>query len=304
MNAYVAGLGLALLSHLLAATIPTLLKPLIIEAGPGGGGCIMYLYSFVILALRSQLSVKVHNQTVQASQVFDKQNRSRYLWTFMLGLHAASAMVFFVGLSYSANPTIFGAVSKLDGVLPFLFAILFLGERPSRIVFVGAPIAFIGGAFVIGYGNLEVRAVIAAALFALLSAAAIVTTKEVLNRRVASAEGVLFYRQGTVLSVVGLVFVATSTSQQFSNFFNEVISWRGLFAGVALTGLFLCRFQAIARIPLWQYSVLGALQPILMAVVGVIAGESIPPELWGALTIVTIGEFISFLGERPKEVQP
>lgn len=242
---------------------------------------------------------------VKSHEAYERHS-SRYLWVAMLSLHVASAVIYFLGLSFSASPTIFGAVSKLDGVLPFLFAILFLrGEKPTRTTYVmiGAPLAFLGGGLLVTYGNLESRAVLVAALFAILSAAAIITTKIVLNRRIATAEGVLISRQATVLCFVGFVFLITSSSEHFANFSSALLSWRGLFAGIALTGLFLCRFQAIARIPLWQYSVLGALQPILMAVVGVIAGESIPPELWGALLLVTVGEFISFLGERPKEVQ-
>jgi len=305
MNTSLKGLGLALLSHVLAALIPSLLKPLIIAAGPIGGGCIMYLYSLLLMTIFfGGPKAQVTHLTTALNNVVA---RSKLVVIAVL-LNAASAIVFFLGLNYAKNPAVFGAVSKLDEALPFLLSGWLLHERVPKLSFVGALIAFAGGALIVTLGDLDLATSLGAGFFIIISAAALVVSKKVLSAGLVSPMGLLVVRQLTVLYLTTILFFAMAHPEEGNGFFQLFISWRSLCVGGVLTGLFYCRFRALKMIPLWQYSTLGALQPILMVAAaslmtaaGLADSQPIPQGMWLAVCLVALGEFTSFFWARTQK---
>jgi len=270
-------------------------------AGPFGGGLTLYLYSTLLLLPIFAWEKERAGLRDTVNSMLDSI-RGRWTVVAALGFGALSAVVFYVGLASASNPTVFGAVSKLDAMLPFLLAIFILKEKPNGRVIFGAALAFAAGVLVVSFGNLEVGAALGALLFMILSATAITATKEALKRQLISPNGLVYLRQILVLTVL-LALVLLFLSETEADGMNQQFQTRSaLIAGALLTLLFVTRFQALKRIKQWEYTTLGAMQPIFMAIIALVAGEPQSLALWIAFSLVALGEFIAFFSARPTKL--
>jgi drug/metabolite transporter (DMT)-like permease len=279
------GLALGFASHLLAGLSPFIVSAVITRTSLLPGTALVYGLGATALAL---LLVGPHWRRRWRAE-------TRALWTpphriaFLVSLTGflAAGVAYYVGLASSARVAEYVFLTRLDWVVQAPVAILVLREPWTRAGLGGAALALAGGLLIVWTGVVGSSGLLAALCYVIASLAGYLGATRIARARgLEGAVALTVWRHWVnTAGFVTLALVLVPTTVHRPDTGTLMLALAG---GATLLGLFLCRFAALTRLPLWVLSAQAPVQA-LVALVASRVIEGVP----SATTLVAAGMIVA-----------
>ena len=260
------GLALGFASHALAGLSPFIVAAVITRTGLLPGTALVYSLGTVCLV--TLLVVPGARRLVDEWTRTFATPRWRVAFASTLAGFLIAGVAFYVGLSRSARVAEYVFLSRLDWIVQAPVAILILREPWTLRGLAGAAVALAGGILIVWSGAVGSSGLTAATVYIVASSAAYLGARRIAVAGGLAAAAVLtLWRH--VANTVGFVVLALAIAPAVPMRIDAGTIALGMFSALVLLSLFLCRFAALTRVPLW---VLSAQAPV-QAVVALIASR-------------------------------
>jgi drug/metabolite transporter (DMT)-like permease len=289
------GLALGFASHLLAGLSPFIVAAVIARTSLLPGTALVYVLGATALALllvvprwRRRLGEETRRLTCPPL---------RGPFVSSLAGFLVAGVAYYVGLASSARVAEYVFLTRLDWVVQAPVAILVLREPWTRAGLVGAALALAGGLLIVWTGIVGSSGLLAALCYVIASLAGYLGAT-----RIARARGL----EGAVALTVWRHWVNTAGFVTLTLVLVPATVHRpdngtlmlALAGGAVLFGLFLCRFAALTRLPLWVLSAQAPVQA-LVALVASRLTEGVPSATTlVAVAMIVAGEAIVATSQR------
>lgn len=261
-----SGLALGFASHALAGLSPFIVAAVIARTSLLTGTALVYLLGTAgLLAL---LTVgPVRRRLWQSTRTLTSA-RWRTAFASSLAGFLVAGVAFYVGLASSPRVAEYVFLTRLDWIVQAPVAILVLREPWTWRGLGGAAIALAGGLLIVWTGAVGSSGLAAALVYVGASLAAYLGASRITKAEgLAGAATLTVWRH--VVNTVGFVVLATVMRSAVPMRLDAATLALGVVSALVLLGLFLCRFAALTRVPLW---VLSAQAPV-QAVVALLASR-------------------------------
>ena len=260
------GLALGFASHILAGLSPFIVAAVIARIGLVPATALVY--GLGTAGLAALLLVPRARQHVrQWTSVFTSA-AWRVAFVSSLAGFLVAGVAFYVGLARSSRVAEYVFLTRLDWIVQAPVAILVLHEPWTSRGLAGAAVALAGGLVIVWTGAIGTSGLAAAVVYVAASLVAYLGAS-----RIARAGGlpgaVALTAWRHVVNTVGFGVLAIVMVDAVPLRINAGTIALGMLGACVLLGLFLCRFVALTRVPLW---VLSAQAPV-QAVVALVASR-------------------------------
>jgi len=283
------GLALGFASHVLAGLSPFIVAAVISRTALLPGTALVYGLGTASLA---------------ALLILPRARRHVREWTSVLTSPAwrlsfvsslagflVAGVAFYIGLTRSSRVAEYVFLTRLDWIVQAPVAILVLREPWTGRGLAGAGVALAGGLLLVWTGAIGTSGLAAAVVYVAASAVAYLGASPLAKSGgLPAAIALTWWRH--VVNTIGFVVLAIAMGPAGSLSLNGGTIALGILGATVLLGLFLCRFAALTRVPLWVLSAQAPVQAVvalvasrltegapsaatLVAVVMIVAGEAI-----------------------------
>ena len=299
MNNTRKALLLGLLSHLCAASFPFLAKTSLSGLGAYRGALCIYLVAvlFGLLLVSATTRLKGCLRSLIATAA---SRDSMLAFAAMMILATASVLLFYGGLNQS-NPGEFTFVVRLEHLFALVLAFMVLGERTRAIHVFGALLGFSGWILVVNFASVRGIPLWYAIGYIFTSGSASMIAKSMLNRMSDSAF-FLLRMSATMVVQIGLTLGLETKAVGYNDLTLQIYLSTAL-GGVVLAALFLNRYYAMARLPLWWYSGLSATQMVFTPLFAWITGTPLTWQVILGGCVVTLGVSLASVPAAPKRYE-
>lgn len=282
------GLALGAASHVLAGLSPFIVAEVIARTDLLPGTALVYLLGTAALTV-ALLVAPAWRRRVASESASLMSPALRRLVLASLGGFLVAGVAYYVGLASSARVAEYVFLTRLDWVVQAPVAILVLHEPWTRTGLGGAVVALAGGLLIVWTGVIGDSGVLAALCYVLASLAGYLgATRLARARGVAAAATLTVWRH--VLNTAGFVTLALLVTPAAVQRPDAGTLWLALAGGLVLVGLFLCRFAALTRLPLWVLSALAPLQALVALLAAQFTEGRPSPATMLAVAMIVCGE--------------
>lgn len=285
----VGGLALGFASHLLAGLSPFIVAAVIARTSLLTGTALVY--GLGAIALAALLVPRRFRQRFreETTSLVRAPLRNAFLWS--LAGFLVAGVAYYVGLASSARVAEYVFLTRLDWVVQAPVAIVVLREPWTRGGLAGAGLALAGGVLIVWTGLVGTSGLLAAACYVLASIAGYLgATRIARTRGLRGAVALTVWRHwGNTVGFIGLaLFMSQTTHLSISSSTLPI----ALLSALVLIGLFLTRFAALTRLPLWVLSAQAPVQAIVALIASRIT-EGVPsPTTLLAVAMIVGGELL------------
>lgn len=282
-----SGLTLGLLSHVLAGLSPFIVAQVIGRAGLLPGTALVYVSGAMLLT--ASLGVNAIRRPFLAETVAFAGPTLRPLVLGSLTGFLVAGVAYYHGLTASPRVAEYVFLTRLDWLVQAPVALLLLGEPWTRRGLAGAALALSGGLLLtwsgaIGTSGLVFAALyIAASLLGYLCATPLTTT-----RGSAGALTLTIWRHW--VNTAGFAVLAVTAGTLGARAFQPSTLALAVAGALVLIGLFLSRFAALTRIPLWVLSAQAPVQALVAVGASLWIDGSLPLTSAAAIGMIVVGE--------------
>ena len=293
-------LCLGLFSHLCAASFPFLAKVSLEGLGAYRGAFVIY-----VVAVTIGWALSIGSRSLSSSKValiVSALGNGKMLMTFcaLMTLATISVLLFYVGLRQS-NPGEFSFVVRLEHLFAMLLGFVALGERARIWNVLGALVGFSGWILVVNFGSVQGAALWYAIGYIITSGSSTMLAQLML-RNMDDRAFFLLRMTATMLTLAMMtISLEEKALSSVSNGAGTLVLT--IVSGAVLTALFLNRYYAMSRLPLWWYSTLSATQMIFTPLFSWMTGKALTWQVILGGAVVTVGVTLASIPFRPKEPQ-
>ncbi len=261
-----SGLALGFASHVLAGLSPFIVAAVIARTALLPGTALVYLLGTAgLLAL---LTIRPVRHRLWQSTGTLVSPRYRPAFASSLAGFLVAGIAFYVGLASSPRVAEYVFLTRLDWLVQAPVAILVLREPWTGRGLGGAALALAGGLLIVWTGAVGSSGLAAALVYIGASLAAYLGASRITRAEgLAGAATLTVWRH--VVNTVGFVVLALVIRPAVAMRLDAATLALGALGALVLLGLFLTRFVALTRVPLW---VLSAQAPV-QAVVALLASR-------------------------------
>lgn len=276
-------LGLA--SHTLAGIFPFMAASAISRLGliPATA----WIYGIGALGLLAALVVGDWRRAFIAESTAMWQSAFRGRLILGLGGFLVAGVAYYSGLAHSPRVAEYVFITRLDWLLQAPVAILLLNEPWTRQGLVGGLVALTGGVMLAWTGALGTSGLVAALLYIAASLAGYGGVKPISAARGTRGAVTLMVWRHWINALGFAALLATQPAAAVPDGVGMLMAAAG---SVAIILLFLLRFAALTRLPLWVLSVQAPVQAIVAILVTLATGSTLPLPTLTAIALVVAGE--------------
>ncbi len=288
-----AGLTLGFLSHVLAGLSPFFVAGVIGRAGLLPGTALVYACGALLLGAALVLRT-VSRPFLAETRAFAGPGMRQLVLGSLAGFLVAGVS-YYHGLVESSRVAEYVFLTRLDWLVQAPVALLVLGEAWTRRALAGAALALGGGLILTWSGAIGADGLLFAAAYIVASLIGYLCAAPVTRARgLRGALTLTFWRHWT--NTAGFVALAAGAGTLGTGTADATLTPATLAlaatSGVVLIGLFLARFAALTRVPLWVLSAQAPVQA-LVAVGASLATEGWLPLTSGvAIALIVTGEWL------------
>ena len=251
---------------------------------------LIYVGGAAFLALLVLLAPRVRTVLIE---------ESRALWSPAFRWRLAGALAGFLvagvayyqGLSRSGRVAEYVFLTRLDWVIQAPVAILLLKEPWTRAGLLGGAIALAGGLVLAWTGSIGASGFAAAALYIIASMIGYVCATPVTAARAFAGAGTLtVWRHG--INTAGFVLLALPTWPAGGVPADRHTILLVCAGAIVIVALFLLRFAALTRIPLWVLSAQAPVQAAVAVTASWLTEGRLPMTTLLAIGMVVFGEYV------------
>jgi drug/metabolite transporter (DMT)-like permease len=290
------GLVLGFASHLLAGLSPFIVAEVIARTDPLPGTALVYVIGAAALALLLAAPVPRRRLAKETRQLIQRPMRGPFL-TSLAGFLVAG-IAYYVGLASSARVAEYVFLTRLDWVVQAPVAILVLREPWTRAGLGGAALALAGGLLIVWTGVVGSNGLLAATGYIVASLAGYLgATRIARERGVPGAVTLTVWRHW--VNTAGFVMLAALVMRDnaLQRPDNGTLGL-ALVSATVLIGLFLCRFAALTRLPLWVLSAQAPVQALVALAASRVTEGTPSPTTLAAVAMIATGELIVASNQR------
>lgn len=284
-----SGLALGLASHALAGLSPFIVAAVIARTSLLTGTALVYLLGTAgLLAL---LAVRPARRRLWQSTRILAAPRWRAAAASSLAGFLVAGIAFYVGLASSPRVAEYVFLTRLDWIVQAPVAILVLREPWSWRGLGGAAMALAGGMLIVWTGAVGSSGLAAALVYVGASLAAYLGASRITKAQgLPGAATLTVWRH--VVNTVGFVVLATVLRPAGPLRLDATTLALGTVSAVVLLGLFLCRFVALSRVPLWVLSAQAPVQAVVALLVSRFTEGAPAPATLVAVAMIVCGEAV------------
>ena len=290
------GLALGFASHLLAGLSPFIVAEVIARTDPLPGTALVYSLGASVLALLLLVPRWRQRLGAETRRLTHPPLRGPFLSS--LAGFLVAAVAYYIGLAGSGRVAEYVFLTRLDWVVQAPVAILVLREPWTRAGLAGAALALSGGLLIVWTGAVGTSGLIAALCYVCASLAGYLGATRIARARGLEGAVVLTVWRHWVNTAgfIALTLLLAPVAQRPDN----PTLGLALVGGTVLLGLFLCRFVALTRLPLWVLSAQAPIQALVALAASRLTEGRIPPTTWLAIGLIVAGELFVARGQRVK----
>lgn len=289
------GLVLGFASHLLAGVSPFIVAAVIARTSLLPATALVY--GLGATALGVSLLVPRWRQRLRAETRALSAPPHRTAFLVSLTGFLVAGVAYYVGLASSARVAEYVFLTRLDWIVQAPVAILVLREPWSRAGLGGAALALAGGLLIVWTGVVGSSGLVAALCYVVASLAGYLGATRIARARgLEGAVALTVWRHW--VNTAGFVALALLLAPAAVQRPDNGALMLALAGGAVLLGLFLCRFAALTRLPLWVLSAQAPVQA-LVALTASRLTEGVPsrPTLV-AVAMIAAGEILVATSQR------
>jgi drug/metabolite transporter (DMT)-like permease len=292
------GLALGLASHLLAGVSPFIVAEVIARTDLMPGTALVYSLGAVALAV--WLTVPVVRRRLARETRELARGALRVPFLASLAGFLVAGIAYYAGLATSARVAEYVFLTRLDWVVQAPVAILVLREPWTRAGLGGAALALSGGLLIVWTGVIGSNGLLAALCYVAASLAGYLgATRIARTRGLAGAVTLTVWRHwvNTVGFVALTALVMRSGALQRPDNGTLALALAG---ATVLLGLFLSRFVALTRLPLWVLSAQAPVQALVALAASRLTEGATSRATLVAVAMIVAGELLVAWGLRGK----
>jgi hypothetical protein len=291
------GLTLGLVSHTLAGLSPFIVAAVIARTGLLPGTALVYSLGAAVIAA-ALLVTPWRRRLMATTRTLIQPPLRNALLTSLAGFVVAG-VAYYVGLASSARVAEYVFLTRLDWVVQAPVAILVLREPWTRAGLGSAAIALSGGLLLVWTGAIGRSGVIAAGCYVVASLAGYLGATRI--ARAAGRDGALaltVWRHW--VNTAGFVVLALALAPAAAVRLEPSTMAIALLSAMVLLGLFVTRFTALTRLPLWVLSAQAPVQALVALTMSRLVEGRIPRLTLVAVAMVVCGECLLAMSQRPR----
>lgn len=287
------GLTLGFLSHVLAGLSPFIVAGVIARAGLLPGTALVYACGTALLG--ATLSLRpVRVPFLAETRAFAATGARRLVLGSLAGFLVAG-VAYYHGLVQSPRVAEYVFLTRLDWLVQAPVALLILGEPWTRRGLVGAALALGGGLILTWSGAIGASGLAFAALYIVASLCGYLCATPLTRARgPAGAMTLTFWRHWVnTAGFVGLAVMAgTPGSQAAAAPLAPSTLALAAVSATVLIGLFLTRFAALTRMPLWMLAAQAPVQALVAVAASLATEGRLPLTSAVAIVLIVAGEWL------------
>ncbi len=289
------GLALGFASHLLAGLSPFIVAEVIARTDLLPATALVYGIGAVALAMALTVPRWRRRLREETRQLAARPLRGPFL-TSLTGFLVAG-VAYYVGLAGSARVAEYVFLTRLDWVAQAPVAILVLREPWTRAGLGGAALALAGGLVIAWTGVVGSSGLVAAACYVGASLVAYLgATRVVRARGLEGAVSLTIWRHW--VNTAGFVALAVLLTPALAQRPDNGTLLLALAGAAVLLGLFLCRFAALTRLPLWVLSAQAPVQAVVALAASRVTEGRAPTTTLVAVALIVAGEYLVATSQR------
>ncbi len=252
---------------------------------------LIYVGGAAFLTLLVLLAPRLRTVLVEESRVLW---RPAFRWRFAGALAGflVAGVAYYQGLSRSGRVAEYVFLTRLDWLIQAPVAILLLKEPWTRTGLLGGVIALAGGVVLAWTGSIGASGVAAAALYIIASLTGYICATPLTAARAFAGAGTLtVWRHG--VNTAGFVLLAVPTWPPAMGVPTDRQTILLVCLGaIVIVALFLLRFAALTRIPLWMLSAQAPVQAAVAVTASWFTEGRLPMTTLMAIGMVVFGEYV------------
>jgi drug/metabolite transporter (DMT)-like permease len=202
-----------------------------------------------------------------------------------------AGIAFYVGLARSSRVAEYVFLTRLDWIVQAPVAILVLREPWTGRGLAGAAVALAGGVLIVWTGAIGTSGLTAAVVYVAASLVAYLGASRIAREGgVHAAVALTGWRHVVNTAGFGLLALVMGPSGSLSLTPGTIAL--GTLSACVLLGLFLCRFAALTRVPLWVLSAQAPVQAVVALVASRLTEGTPPAATLLAVLMIVSGEVI------------
>ena len=283
------GLVLGVASHVLAGLSPFIVAAVIARTALLPGTALVYTLGTASLTMLLVLPQARHHLRQWTRALVAPAWRVAFA-TSLLGFLVAG-VAFYVGLTRSSRVAEYVFLTRLDWIVQAPVAILVLREPWTTRGLAGAACALGGGLLIVWSGTVGSSGLMAAVVYIAASLAAYLGASRIAKAGgLASAIALTVWRH--VVNTLGFVILALAIGPAGRLRIDTDTVALGMVSAFVLLGLFLCRFAALTRVPLWVLSAQAPVQAIVALAASRVTEGAPSAATLAAVLMIASGEVI------------
>lgn len=289
------GLALGFASHLLAGLSPFIVAEVIARTDPLPGTALVYVLGAAVLALLLCVPRWRRRLGEETRRLTRPPLRGPFLSS--LAGFLVAGVAYYVGLASSGRVAEYVFLTRLDWVVQAPVAILVLREPWTRAGLGGAALALAGGLLIVWTGVIGSSGLLAALGYVIASLAGYLGATRIARARgLEGAVALTVWRHWVnTAGFVTLALLLAPAAVQRPDNGTLVLALAG---GAVLLGLFLCRFAALTRLPLWVLSAQAPVQAIVALAISRVTEGAPSPTTLVAVAMIAGGEYLVARSQR------
>jgi hypothetical protein len=289
------GLVLGFGSHLLAGVSPFIVAAVIARTSLLPGTALVY--GLGATALGVSLLVPRWRQGLRAeTRALSAPPHGAAFLASLAGFLVAG-VAYYVGLASSARVAEYVFLTRLDWVVQAPVAILVLSEPWTRAGLGGATLALAGGLLIVWTGVVGSSGLLAALCYIVASLAGYLGATRIARARgLEGAVALTVWRHG--VNTAGFVTLALLLSPAAIRRPDLGTLMLALASGTVLLGLFLFRFAALTRLPLWVLSAQAPVQALVALAASRLTEGTPSRTTLVAVALIACGEYVVATSQR------
>lgn len=290
------GLALGLASHLLAGVSPFIVAEVIARTDLLPGTSLVYSLGAAALALLLTVPM-LRRRLADETRALARRPLSGPFLASLAGFLVAG-IAYYIGLASSARVAEYVFLTRLDWVVQAPVAILVLREPWTRAGIGGAALALSGGLLIVWTGIIGSNGLSAALVYIGASLAGYIGATRIARQRgPAGAVALTVWRHW--VNTAGFVALTLLVMQDgaLQRPDNATVAL-ALVGAAVLLGLFLTRFVALTRLPLWVLSAQAPVQALVALAASRLTEGTTSPATLVAVAMIVAGEMLVAWGLR------